>query len=49
MWLLMRILTDRLRDADRKRTEFGVYDTLNRVARRLVEPADTSANQSNPA
>ncbi len=40
MWLLMRILTGRLRDADRKRIEFGVYDTLNRVARRLVELAD---------
>ncbi len=40
MWLLMRILTDRLRDADRKRVEFGVYDTLNRVARRLVELVD---------
>jgi CRP-like cAMP-binding protein len=40
MWLLMRSLTDRLRDADRKRIEFGVYDTLNRVARRLVELVD---------
>ncbi|MCA1697195.1 MAG: Crp/Fnr family transcriptional regulator [Actinobacteria bacterium] len=40
MWLLMRILTDRLRDADRKRLEFGAYDTLNRVARRLVELVD---------
>jgi CRP/FNR family cyclic AMP-dependent transcriptional regulator len=40
MWLLMRILTDRLRDADRKRLEFGVYDIPNRVARRLVELVD---------
>jgi CRP/FNR family transcriptional regulator, cyclic AMP receptor protein len=40
MWLLMRNLVDRLRDADRKRIEFGIYDTLNRVARRLVELAD---------
>jgi CRP/FNR family transcriptional regulator, cyclic AMP receptor protein len=40
MWLLMRILTARLRDADRKRIEFGVYDTLERVARRLVELVD---------
>ena len=40
MWLLMRILTDRLRDADRKRIEFGIYDTLSRVARRLIELAD---------
>ena len=40
MWLLMRILVNRLRDADRKRIEFGVHDTLNRVARRLVELVD---------
>jgi len=40
MWLLLRILTGRLRDADRKRAEFGVYDTLSRVAHRLVELAD---------
>jgi CRP-like cAMP-binding protein len=40
MWLLLRIVTDRLRDADRKRIEYGVYDTLNRVARRLVELVD---------
>ncbi|MGH3782231.1 MAG: Crp/Fnr family transcriptional regulator [Pseudonocardiaceae bacterium] len=40
MGLLMRIIANRLRDADRKRIEFGVYDTLNRVARRLVELAD---------
>ncbi|HET9257004.1 MAG TPA: Crp/Fnr family transcriptional regulator [Pseudonocardiaceae bacterium] len=40
MWLLVRILAGRLRDADRKRVEFGVYDIRNRVARRLVELAD---------
>jgi len=40
MWLLLRILIDRLCDADRKRAEFGVYDTLSRVARRLVELAE---------
>jgi CRP-like cAMP-binding protein len=40
MWLLMRLITERLRDADRKRVEFGVYDTLTRVARRLVELVD---------
>jgi CRP/FNR family cyclic AMP-dependent transcriptional regulator len=40
MWLLLRIVTGRLRDADRKRLEFGAYDTLNRVARRLVELVD---------
>ncbi len=40
MWLLLRILTGRLREANRKRAEFGVYDTLTRVARRLVELAE---------
>lgn len=40
MWLLMRSLTARLRDADRKRVEFGVYDTLGRLARRLIELVD---------
>jgi CRP-like cAMP-binding protein len=40
MWLLLRILTGRLRDADRRRNEFGVYDTLERVARLLVELVD---------
>jgi CRP-like cAMP-binding protein len=40
MWLLVRMLTSRLRDADRKRIEFGVHDTLGRVAHRLVELAE---------
>jgi CRP-like cAMP-binding protein len=40
LWLLVRMLTSRLRDADRKRIEFGVHDTLGRVARRLVELAE---------
>lgn len=38
--LLMRELTGRLRDADRKRIEFGAYDTTGRVAARLVELAE---------
>jgi CRP-like cAMP-binding protein len=38
--LLMRTLTSRLRDADRKRVEFGSYDAVSRVARRLVELAE---------
>ncbi|TQS40551.1 Crp/Fnr family transcriptional regulator [Cryptosporangium phraense] len=38
--LLARMLADRLRDADRKRIEFGAHDTLGRVAARLVELAD---------
>ncbi|WP_028922406.1 Crp/Fnr family transcriptional regulator [Pseudonocardia acaciae] len=37
MWSLLRIISGRLRDADSKRFEFGVYDTLGRVARLLVE------------
>jgi CRP/FNR family cyclic AMP-dependent transcriptional regulator len=39
-FLLMRILADRLRDADRKRIEFGAHDTTGRVAARLVELAE---------
>ncbi len=38
--LLLQTLSQRLRDADRKRVEFGVYDTVGRLARRLVELAD---------
>jgi CRP/FNR family transcriptional regulator, cyclic AMP receptor protein len=38
--MLLRMLTGRLRDADRKRVEFGAHDTLGRVARRLVELAE---------
>lgn len=39
-FVLMRELTRRLRDADRKRIEFGAYDTTGRVAARLIELAD---------
>jgi CRP-like cAMP-binding protein len=38
--LLLQMLSRRLRDADRKRIEFGAFDTIGRVARRLVELAD---------
>jgi CRP/FNR family cyclic AMP-dependent transcriptional regulator len=41
--LLFRLLvavTVRLRDADRKRVEFGAHDAVGRVASRLVELAD---------
>jgi CRP/FNR family cyclic AMP-dependent transcriptional regulator len=38
--LLLRTLAGRLRDADRKRIEFGAYDTTGRVAARLVEMAE---------
>jgi len=37
---LVQIVSSRLRDADRKRVEFGAYDTVGRVARRLVELAE---------
>ena len=40
MWLLLRILAGRLREADREQAEFGVYDSLSRVAHRLVELAE---------
>src|SRR4051812_8100975 len=40
MFTLLRTLTGRLRDADRKRVEFGSYDATSRVALRLVELAD---------
>ncbi|MDP9239358.1 MAG: Crp/Fnr family transcriptional regulator, partial [Actinomycetota bacterium] len=35
--MLLRALTGRLREADRKRVEFGGFDTIGRVALRLVE------------
>jgi CRP/FNR family transcriptional regulator, cyclic AMP receptor protein len=34
---LLVMVTQKLRDADRKRVEFGTHDTEGRVARRLVE------------
>ncbi|PZS33965.1 MAG: Crp/Fnr family transcriptional regulator [Pseudonocardiales bacterium] len=37
---LMQMVSDRLRDADRKRIEFGSSDALGRVAGRLVELAE---------
>ncbi|HMF82311.1 MAG TPA: Crp/Fnr family transcriptional regulator [Acidimicrobiia bacterium] len=37
---LMRMLIGRLREADRRRVEFGSYDATTRVARLLVELAD---------
>ena len=38
--LLLRTLSRKLRDADRKRVEFAELDTIGRVARRLVELAE---------
>jgi CRP/FNR family cyclic AMP-dependent transcriptional regulator len=37
---LVKSLVARLRDADVKRVEFGAYDSVGRVARRLIELAD---------
>jgi len=45
-FLLMRTLTSKLRDADRKRIEFGVHDTTGRVAARLVEMAERFGQQT---
>jgi CRP/FNR family transcriptional regulator, cyclic AMP receptor protein len=38
--LLLRTVSRKLRDADRKRVEFAEFDTVGRVARRLVELAE---------
>ena len=38
--LLLQTLSRRLRDADRKRVEYGAHDTVGRVAARLVELAE---------
>lgn len=38
--LLLRMLSARLRDSDVKRVEFAAYDSVGRVARRLVEMAE---------
>jgi CRP/FNR family cyclic AMP-dependent transcriptional regulator len=38
--LLLQTVVNKLRDADRKRIEFGAYDTTGRVAARLVEMAE---------
>jgi CRP/FNR family transcriptional regulator, cyclic AMP receptor protein len=35
--LIMRMLSRRLRDADRKRVEFAAHDSMGRVAARIVE------------
>ncbi len=37
---MLETLTSRLRDADRKRVEFSAFDSVGRVARRLVEMAE---------
>jgi CRP/FNR family transcriptional regulator, cyclic AMP receptor protein len=43
---LLEMTAGKLRDADRKRVEFGAYDTTGRVARRLVEMAERFGEQT---
>ncbi len=38
--LLMQVLIGKMRDADRKRIEYGAFDTTGRVATRLIELAE---------
>ncbi|HEY1966723.1 MAG TPA: Crp/Fnr family transcriptional regulator [Pseudonocardia sp.] len=38
--MLMRVLVERMRDADLKRIEFGAHSTTGRVATRLIELAE---------
>lgn len=45
--LLMKLLISRLRDADRKRIEYGAFDTTGRVATRLVELAERYGEPNN--
>ncbi|GAA4526114.1 MULTISPECIES: Crp/Fnr family transcriptional regulator [Nonomuraea] len=45
--LLMRMVTDRLRDSDRKRIEYGAFDTTGRVATRLIELAERYGEKTN--
>jgi CRP/FNR family transcriptional regulator, cyclic AMP receptor protein len=40
--LLLRMVSERLRDSDRRQVEFGVLDTVERVVRQLVDLARTS-------
>jgi CRP/FNR family transcriptional regulator, cyclic AMP receptor protein len=45
VWL-MQMLSRKLRDADRKRIEFGAHDTVGRVCHRLVELAERFGEES---
>jgi CRP/FNR family transcriptional regulator, cyclic AMP receptor protein len=44
--LLMQLVIGRLRDADRKRIEYGAFDTTGRVATRLLELAERYGEQT---
>ena len=48
LWILTRLIA-RLREADRKRAEFGASDTIGRVAARLVELAVRLRQARSPA
>ena len=41
--VLLRLITARLRDADRQRLEYAAYDVFGRVARRLLDLAEPAA------
>lgn len=43
--LITRLVVARLRDADRKRIEYGAFDTTGRVAARLLELAERFGEQ----
>ncbi|MDF5754445.1 Crp/Fnr family transcriptional regulator [Spongiactinospora sp. TRM90649] len=45
--LLMKLIIGRLRDSDRKRIEYGAFDTTGRVATRLVELAERYGEPTN--
>jgi CRP/FNR family cyclic AMP-dependent transcriptional regulator len=45
--LLLQLVTGRLRDADRKRIEYGAFDTTGRVATRLIELAERYGEKTN--
>jgi CRP-like cAMP-binding protein len=44
--VILRVVIDRLREADRQHVEFAAYQTLTRVARRLVELAERYGEES---
>lgn len=46
--LLLRIVVGKLREAERQRVEFGAYDTVGRVARRLLELVDRYGEHGAP-
>jgi CRP-like cAMP-binding protein len=47
--VILRVVIERLRDADRAQVEFAAYQTVTRVARRLVELAERYGEQAGEA